>query len=75
MKNYLVYSIHCSDDYPKLISAHKSEQNAKKKVESLTTAELERVSNCSDCVSTGVGSMPEPPHECIYTHVAIDLED
>ncbi|MCG7317623.1 hypothetical protein MHL86_10305 [Brevibacillus laterosporus] len=25
--------------------------------------------------STGVGSMPEPPHECIYTHVAIDLED
>ncbi|QDX94633.1 hypothetical protein EEL30_21565 [Brevibacillus laterosporus] len=75
MKIYLVYSIDCSDDYPQLISGHKSEQNAKKKVESLTRAELERVANCSDWVSTGIGSMPELPYECTYTHVAIDLED
>ncbi|MGG0793721.1 hypothetical protein ABE137_06915 [Brevibacillus laterosporus] len=75
MKIYLVYSIESFDGCTELISAHKDEQNAKGKVDSLRRAELERVLNCSGWLSTGVGSMPELPHECIYTYVAIDLEE
>ncbi|AYB37639.1 hypothetical protein [Brevibacillus laterosporus] len=75
MKIYLVYSIESFDGYTQLISAHKNEQNAKKQVESLTSAELERVENYNSWVDMEDGSIPDLPHDCIYTYVALDLVD